>query len=121
MKDNAVSQIPDSKTIHDVGDNTNIGENQSHPLLYRLVNHILDPYALVGVVTNKYQYLTMKYNAVLQIPASKTIHDVGDNTNIGEKKILVFLRPCWCCHQQVPISYNEVQCRFANPRFKNNP
>jgi len=86
MKDNAVSQIPDSKTIHDVGDNTNIGENQSHPLLYRLVNHILDPYALVGVVTNKYQYLTMKYNAVSQIPASKTIHNVGDNTNIGENQ-----------------------------------
>jgi len=43
-------------------------------------------YALVGVVTNKYQYLTMKYNAVSQIPASKTIHNVGDNTNIGENQ-----------------------------------
>jgi len=32
MKDNAVSQIPDSKTFHDVGDNTNIGENNMSSL-----------------------------------------------------------------------------------------
>gem|GEM_PF-1675040 len=44
----------------------------------------MNAYALVGVVTNKYRYVKMTYNAASGIPASKTVHVVGDNSNNGE-------------------------------------
>jgi hypothetical protein len=39
---------------------------------------IPDICALVGVVTNKYRYVKMTYNAGSPIPASKIVHVVGD-------------------------------------------
>jgi hypothetical protein len=45
----------------------------------------MNAYALVGVVTNKYRYVKMTYTAASGIPASKTAHVVGDNSNNGEE------------------------------------